>query len=377
MPRLTLHATPKLEYDPGEFCQGLSKASEDILFFCDTSLFHSSTDDRLWEALLNEEGKMVIIPPVRQELDPWLVTNESHAAARAVLDQESSVSFLGLEPGNEREHTAFEYYVNLLGIRKRLATLEQAKFEEKHGRPPREKELRSLMQGLHEKLGPRGYLLAKKGVEKEESSNFYTDESLVYLAMKTGFETGREVVILTKDEDIQEQFYKLQWLLDTHYRSMLFADLYASEPSRLVSHPMPMDNPDLGEMFTGHDNVLVERPDWLIRGDAAPILPPYCHPVMVHCWIVGERFTQMIFCAEREMKRLLATKGVTDGLNTYKFGEKNCHLWLAPLDVPQGLRGCAAIAQDERLKVGLAETPLFDTQQAVYTGERFIHLAQT
>lgn len=88
--------------------------------------------------------------------------------------------------------------------------------------------------------------------------------------MKTGIETGREVVILTKDEDIQEQFYKLQWLLDTHYRGMLLADMYASDPSRFVTQPMPIDNPEFGAMFEGDDNVLVERPNWLIGGHAAP-----------------------------------------------------------------------------------------------------------
>lgn len=365
--------TPKLGYDPEGLCRTVAQVSDDVLFFCDTSIFHHSTDERLWEALLNREGKMVIVPPVREELESWLGTNEAHVAARAILGEEPSVRFLGLEPGNQREHTAFEYYVNLLGARKRLVALEQAHFEEERGRPPGEKELRDLMRDLHEKLGPRGYMLAKKGAGREGSPNFYTDEVLVYLVMKTGIETGREVVILTKDEDLQEQFYKLQWLLDTHYRSMLLADMYAADPSRFVTHPMPTEDPDLGEMFDGNDNILVERPDWLIAGDAAPILPPYCHPVTVHCWIVGERLSQMVFCAEREMERLLHTKAVTGGLNTYKFSDKNCHLWLAPLQIPKPLRGCAAIAQDRRVESGLVQTPLFDANQAVYTGERFVH----
>lgn len=351
----------------------MAEAPADVLFFCDTSLFDATTDERLWEALINNERKMVVVPPVRRELEPWLGTNASHVAARAVLDEEPPVRFLGVELGNEREHAACEYYVGLLGIRKRLVALKRAKFEEEHGRPPDEEELRGLMRKLHEDLGPRGYMLAKKGGEKEGAPNFYTDEILVYLAMKTGIETGREVVILTKDEDIQEQFYKLQWLLDTHYRGMLLADMYAADPSRFVAHPMPMDNPDLGEMFVGSDNVLIERPNWLIAGAAAPILPMHCRPVMIHCWVVGERLSQMVFCAEREMERSLHTKAITGGLNTYKFGEQNCHLWLAPLQIPKPLRGCAAIAQDRRVETGLVQTPLFDANQAVYTGERFVH----
>ena len=373
VPRLTFMGTPKLEYDSEDFCRGVADAPEDVLFFCDTNLFHHSTDQSLWKALLNREGKMIIVPPVRKELQLWLDTNASHIAARAVSGEEPSVRFLGLEPGNERERAACDYYVNLLGNRKRLVAVERAKFEEEHGRPPGKGELRGLMQKLNEHLGPRGYLLAKKGDETEGSPNFYTDEILVYLAMKTGIETGREVVILSKDADIQEQFYKLQWLLDTHYRSMLLADMYVADPSRYVTHPMPMNNPDLKEMFTGGNNTFVERPDWLIRGNDAPILPLYCRPVKIHCWIFGERLSQMVFCAEREMERLLHTKAVTGGLNTYKFGDKNCHLWLAPLQIPKFLRGCAAIVQDRRVESGLVQTPLFDVNQALYTGERFVH----
>jgi len=376
VPRLTMLGTPKLNYDAEGLSRMVADASEDALFFCDTSFFDNRTDARLWEALLNREGKMVIVPPVCKELESWLSSHASHVAGRVILNEESSVRFIGLDADDEREQAAFEYYVNLLGLRKSLVALELAKFEEEHGRVPTDGELRDLMQGLHDNLGPRGYLLAKKGGTAEGSPNFYTDEILVYLAMKTGIETGREVVILSKDEDILEQFYKLQWLLDTHYRSMLLADLYAREPDRFVSHPMPKNNQDLEEMFSGDDDTLVERPAWLITGNAAPILPPYCRPVVVHCWIVGDRLTQMAFCAEREMERLLHTKGVTGGLNTYKFGEKNCHLWLAPCDVPKSLRGCAAIARDRRTRSGLVEMPLFDANQAIYTSERFMHATE-
>lgn len=374
---MSLAFTPKVDYEPRDLCRTIEESPDDLMFFCDTSLFDNRTDARLWDALLNRDDKMVIVPPVHRELEPWLASHPTHPAARAILEQESSVHFLGLRPNDEREHTAAEYYINLLGFRKKLAMLEWSKFEDEHGRPPTDEEARQLMQRLHEKIGPRGYLLAKKGKETEGSPNFHTDETLVYLAMKTGIETGREVVILSKDEDLVEQFYKLQWLLDTHYRGMLLADAIASDPTRFPARPLPTDTPILAEMFTGDDNLLVERPQWLIMGDAAPILPPYCRPVIVHCWIVGHRFTDIAFCAEREMERLLHTKGVTRGLNTYKFGEKNCHLWLGPLNVPEPMKGSAAIAQDVRMRSGLVETPLFDANQAVIAGEQFMHAIET
>ena len=377
VPRLTILGSAKLDYYAEGLSRTVSNASKEALFFCDTSLFDDRTDVRLWEALLNREGKMVIVPPVRKELEPWLSSHANHVAGQAILNEESSVWFLGLHAEDERGQAAFEYYTNLLGFRKRLVRLAAAKFEEEYGRAPSDGELRDLKRELHNEIGPRGYVLAKKGATAEGSPNLFTDEILVYLAMRTGIETGREVVILSKDEDILEQFYKLQWLLDAHYRSMLLADLYAREPGRFISYPMPKNNKDLEEMFSGDDNILVERPDWLIMGWTAPILPTYCRPVVVHCWIVGDRLSQMAFCAEREMERLLHTKGVTGGLNTYKFGEKNCHLWLAPCEVPKSLRGCAAITQDRRTRSGLIEMPLFDANQVVYSGEWFRHIAET
>jgi hypothetical protein len=159
---------------------------------------------------------------------------------------------------------------------------------------------------------------------------------------------------------------------------MLLADEYAAEPSRFVTYPVPKDCADLKEMFEGEGGVLVERPLRLIGGPAAPILPPYYRPVGVHCWIVGEKITSMEFCAEREMERLLLTKAATGGLNTYKFGEKNLHLWLAPLEVPKRLIGCTAIVRDRRMRSesGLIEIPLFDANQSIYCGERFMHLTE-
>jgi len=380
VPRLTPILTPKAPYDVGKFCEGVADVPDDVVFFCDTNLFHRRTDARLWDALLNREGKMVIVPAVRRELDPWLVSNETHPAARAILDGEPSVDFLGIDPGDRRGNAAAEYYVELLGFRKKLVIAELATFEEENGRSPINEERRKLMQRLHEGLGPRGYLLAKKGAEAKNPENLLTDETLVYLAMKTGIETGREVIILSRDEDVLEQFYKLQWLLDTHYRAMLLADGYAADPSRFVTHPMPTSSdPRLKDAFIGEDDVLVERPPWLINGPHAPILPRYNRPVTVQCWIVGEKRTSMGFCAEREMERLLHTKAATGGLNTYKLGEKNLHLWLAPLNIPKSLRGCAAVARDRRAKTppGLNEIPLFDVNQATYTGERFMHATDT
>jgi hypothetical protein len=75
---------------------------------------------------------------------------------------------------------------------------------------------------LQQVFGPRGQLIAAKARGKQGITRS-TDEEVVYVAIAHALRSGQPTAILTKDEDIQEQFYKLVWLIDTHYRGFLFA----------------------------------------------------------------------------------------------------------------------------------------------------------
>ncbi len=370
--RLTVSASLKVDYSIDQVCEVIAKQINDTLFFCDTSLFDTATDARLWEVLLRKRGRIVIIPHVNEELKPWLAANPNLAIAKAIRDKDPGIDFYRLDRLSLPAQTAFAYYVNLLGIRKRLMFVKTTQFEAAYGRPPDDQELRSLKEEVHRETGPRGYLLANKGFKENHSQTYYTDEALVYLAMSTGIATGTRVIILTKDEDVLEQFYKLQWLLDTHYRSMLLAERYASDPASFTAHLVANDTPDGREAFEDTNVVLIERSSQMLWD----ILPRSPHFVALSCCILGERLSQLTFGAEKEMSRLLTVKGKTRGLNTDRLGGRNCHLWLAPLDIPEPLRHCSAIVHDRRVKLNhsLAEIPLFDANQAIFTGERFRHL---
>lgn len=374
VPRLGFVMTPKEDYDIAELCNGISNHLNDALFFCDTSLFDDRTDDRLWLTLLQSNGKIVLIPSVLHELEPWLSTHKDHIVAKAILNKDSCIEFGGLDASDAEQHANFAYYVNLLGIRKRVLRLRIIEFERINGRSPDENEITKMKEEIHQTYNSRGYLLANKGAKAEGAPNFYTDEALVFLAVLTGISTGRKVMILSKDEDIQEQFYKLLWLLDTHYRGMLLADLFSSDPSRFTSHPLPKSDPALEDAFTGENNFLIERSDELLE----EMLPESFSFVGLYCWIVGEKLTQTTFGAEQEMARLLGIKAKTGGLNTDKLDGRNCHIWLAPLDVSRKLRACAAIVQDKRLelKSSTIAIPILDVNQAIFCGERFKHLVE-
>ena len=111
--RLEFQATRKMDYSFADLCYTIGNDS-DALYFCDTSLFHDSTDTCLWDVLLAKEGKMVVIPQVLQELEPWLRTNASHVAARAILRKDPAIHFFSFANSSEQDTAAFGYYVNLL-----------------------------------------------------------------------------------------------------------------------------------------------------------------------------------------------------------------------------------------------------------------------
>ncbi len=331
----------------GELCDRIA-VENDLTFFCDTSIFHRSTDERLWEALLNRPGKVVIIPHVYDELGPWLATNPTHTAARAIIQKQPAIRFFDLPSDDERTKTAYIYYVNLLAMRKRLFDVERWRFKSAHGRLPDEREMEAIKRSVHTMVGPRGYLIARKGDGDASPRTYYTDEALVYLAVMTAITTGNEVVILTKDEDVQEQFYKLLWLMDTHYRGMLLADRYASDPFGFIHRAPPVGNEGFDRVFAASNLTLIERAKSLLE----EILPSTCTAVPIYCWVIGERLTQMTFMAETEMKRLLDVKGDTGGLNTDRLDGRNCHIWLGPLALPRAV--CNVIepmrdCRDERI----------------------------
>jgi hypothetical protein len=314
---------------------------------------------------------MTIIPSVKRELEPWARAHPEHAAAQALLLNDVAIECPDYDARNPEETTVFQYYVSLLGFRKRMLSLAISRFIGQQGREPNAAELAGLKKDVHLGYGPRGYLLAKKGEETKAPENFLTDEKLVYTAVASALRSGDPVHILTKDEDIQEQFYKLIWLLDTHYRGMLIAKAYAADGSRFEAFPMPMGEPGFTGSFHDADNLLIRRSATLTE-----VLPPTFTRVAIHCSVLGERLTEMTFIAEREMAELLTIKGKTHGLNTDLFGEMNCQASLYPVDVALNFRSCAALALERRhsLPGSAAQVSVLDVNQAIACGERFAEI---
>lgn len=371
LPRLASQVTAKIRIDFGVVCNAIRRNATGALYFCDTNIFSDDMNAELWDALLSGRDKLALIPAVRLELKDWLARRPEHPIAQAAADNHPAIRKIDLNRLADWEKESASYYVALLNMRKQVLRSHLRRAESARGRELSTQERISVERAIEQGLGQRSYHLAQDGLRERDPVTYFTDEWLVYLATATAITTGRHVVILSNDEGVQEQLFKLCWLLKTHYFGMLLADRYIEDFAIFRSRFLPMTS-DTAATFMGGNNILIERPERL----AEYVLPRECSSVAVSYMSLGAYFTQMEFAAEREMSRLLRVKGQTKGRNTDRLGSRNCHAWLAPLDVAQRYPGWAAIAEDRIDTLGTILIPHLDHLQAVNEVEAFERLVQ-
>ena len=221
----------------------------------------------------------------------------------------------------------------------------------------------------------RGWILAKKGLEKSGKPNLLADEELVVLAVMSSILTGHETIILTRDNDLLEQFYKLIYLIDTHYVSMLVADEYVKQPMNFPAMDMPSVT-ETQNLFDGDNNELIWLPGGYLKSPA--LLPTVFEFVQLYCFCLAkidnrERVSFLNFSAEREMSALFDVKGPTNGQNTLLLGKRNCHVYFAPNVA--GFAGKAAIAHDKIAHADGLSFPTVDRELSLKRIERTARIA--
>jgi hypothetical protein len=220
------------------------------------------------------------------------------------------------------EPFGYDYYVNLLSLRKRLGIVANRELQDILGRDATDSELK---QHLHNKHHARVAPLALKGCRDFGKRNYLHDEELVVTAVMTAILTGRETVILTRDNDVFDQFVKLMELIIEDYHCYRWANVHFLDPSGCPMYPIaipPGHNDESGFQGDAFDHVVVPIEE--VEG-----LPPYEFKfVNTYCVLVGNssadpKISQAGCCLEREMGHLLEAKGKNGGRNTVHFGQKN------------------------------------------------------
>jgi hypothetical protein len=217
-----LGVSPKVDLTVQGLVEAISVSSlDDAIFFLDTNVLTRKLDPEIWRALCSR--RMLITPGVFKELLPWLKNPFCNPDIRdSVAD--ALKAQVGLE-GKRQGATLPRIEVLLVDDEHRRHALTKGL-----GRAPTQDELVAELQG---NLGERGLHMAQKGIEAASSPNKLTDEELVVLAVLTAILKGSEVFILTRDQDVLEQYYKLLSHVNEHYRAMLVAEKYASDPNAM------------------------------------------------------------------------------------------------------------------------------------------------
>ena len=140
------------------------------------------------------------------------------------------------------------------------------------------------------------------------------------LAVMSSILTGHETIILTRDNDLLEQFYKLIYLIDTHYVSMLVADEYVKQPMNFPAMDMPSVT-ETQNLFDGDNNELIWLPGGYLKSPA--LLPTVFEFVQLYCFCLAkidnrERVSFLNFTLSGKCQRCSMSRGPpTDKTHSY------------------------------------------------------------
>jgi len=349
---------------------GLPKSSA---IFLDNNIWHLRLESDVWPALLATDAKVYVTPSVRLELEPWRIRHPNFNGSLAVTKGETLILLDLPEEGPNR--VVFTYYVSLLRQRRDAFGFYSSRFKEIMGRDPSQEE---LVEGVQRLYGQRGLGLVRKGGQDSGSDKWFADEALVFSAAWHSLCTGEPAIVLTQDQDVLEQFYKLWWFLDTHYRGMLMAEEYAAEPNHYPRSALPA-TAVTRNYFNLSESFMINRGNGRMR----EVLPKSSTPVVPECWLLNPTrggLTRLVFCAEVEMIRLLHEKGTTGGLVSARLDGHNLHPYLGGTLLqtvdPAIVRDCIAIVEDSSIEIdnGSARLAYLDITYALFSNERFTRL---
>ncbi len=368
--RLSMRLEGPRPTTPDQLARQILSSPPHAVFFVDANVFFNELHHETWNALI--QRKVAVTPQIFRELQQsWCRTPSAnrhihHLVMEWIERKHSPVfEYFHLDPENKIIASWFAYYMHLLVARKRLWGIVEDQLYQQLHRHPTEQE---VQQHLFKHYGERGYLRAKKGKNANNSRTFSADEEMVLLAFVHALCFGTETVILSGDKDVEDQVYKLQWLLNTHYRGMLFAECWSRGDITLPTTHLDTTDPEIAKAFFGDDAVLLQGRSASLE----EVLPETCTQSILYNWLVTGplsemRFHPMAICLEQEMRRLLWMKATTNGSNTNVLDGRNCHIWQRPLPIPNG---CVVFARDIKCRLGGTEVPILDLQHAFGTDER-------
>lgn len=372
------HPGPSSECSYDDFAASFATMPTDHRLFLDTGFI---TSHELPKHLLDHivTKHIAITKGVWDELQPWVNNTRCNVAFRDYLVRamEKEIS------GNGHSHVslvswrelppefvpAANYYIRLLGMRKYFGVHRFELFLSEHKREPTLAELQVICQQMS---GARGWRIAKKAIENRHKPDGLVDESLVVNAVFHSILFGIPTVVLTRDTDVFEQFYKAIYLIGTHYTSMLMGARLHQRPEDFKTAELPKAS----GLYIGEGNLAVD----MVAGKLGDLKDSTLRPIQCTCVLLSTSDKPLMF-SERthglveDMVRVLRIKSKTRGRNTDLFAEKNFHVSFDPRNV-EGVNGPALINDNLTISSDADEFPIArtDIELAIFTDEQFAKL---
>jgi hypothetical protein len=364
IPRLTWRALPLVPTTASDVVNMIGEGAGHA-WFVDNSFIDDDRDRTVIEALIEPPNQVHLVAPVLAELAPWLDRRPSHPLTRAIRDKDPSIVMPSMPTEGNGSHV-FNYYTGLLAMRRRITPLVRDSLQDS-GRAHETQDQAAVLAHLQRQFGDRGRLLATK-----DAGPMHTDEIVVYMAVEHALRTGQPTMILANDADVEEQFFKLVWLMSGHYRAMHCARSYMADHGahRLASPPASaLNQPDRPIEPTGA--ILVDG-GWGPKLEGAIPPSPF---VPISCFNGRDRVTQITFGGERGMADLLNVKDKTRGMSSDLLGARNVHAPVPMHLLPGDGRHYVLLARDRTLESAKPlHLSLLDAHFAVLNSERPGHV---
>jgi hypothetical protein len=203
---------------------------------CDSSTFRREDPELVRQVFA--DASAMILPEVLRELEPLKTDGTAGELCDAVFPNGHIAPQIIVKPHHASFRVLHEYYARLLAERKQVIPRAVDAFIRKQGRNPTVAERTQIVKSTA-LYGARTAWLARKD-DKDGSPQSLVDEDVLAFGVATALKEERDVLILTDDLDLIEQFYKLTSLLRDDIAAHLLTEDYHARPARyLPSMPIP------------------------------------------------------------------------------------------------------------------------------------------
>lgn len=352
--RMTYSEPPRwIDMPPSEIAKAISLVHPASLILFDLSFLEASHAPEIEDAILQRgfgtttNVRNGLIGPGKSEAIGKLGAAVAESSSRSIHLYDLGSEFL--------RSCGFGYYLGLLAYRKLFGQVIASEIESENGKAPAIEEVLARIESLNGLYGRR---LAEDGWRRSNDPTLFFAEELLVLGFFTAITEGTDVVIVTQEPLLIDQFMKLSGTVAMDYQAHRY---WKTKPQVVKELASQIDAS--GSEWPKHlyeSKVLQFRPDSSWESLLSPKQPYLAN---VHCWLVDDttppvsRIAAMTFCAERPMYHLLKTKGQFLGSNIPDSSGVNLRIGFAQ---PGGLKPFGFIGRDRHVAYGTKSFPSDD-----------------